>query len=508
MTTRLTLTGNAALIAVVKDSERTSSIPGAENGGTNLPSAFAPLQPRSASERDVAAAASTALSSWRPSGETGKNALDDLRAFRDANASSSNATTPSVGAIAGGSADGVTPNFGLGDISKKISEGTDALGAKFTSFDIGKKFDKAVTGGKEFLFGKTPEKIATDSPAVAAWKKDQLKKEAEGKISAAQANAAIGQSTADDTKHFVTLTDFDGYILTFYVMPEIVENRQVQYEAVAPPQFPGAFQKYKGTDSVQWTVNATFICRTSDEATRNLEYLNRLRGWTMPFFGTKTQEDPRYKDMTGAPPPVLMFKGFRESIVGEVPVVITSLQWNWPKDVDWIPARALIDDYETSLAAGGADSGADATIPFPTVIQVAISLVESFSTEQFNQFNLGEYQVGHMKNAFSNERYNASKLTWTATPPVREEAQTAPPGTSPSAGNRLASAAGAQNKLSGAAKLGASLRAGFDSRLKSVTEAVQSTTSNIQQRVRTSFSPAGVKSAANDAIVLNERGDG
>ena len=36
--------------------------------------------------------------------------------------------------------------------------------------------------------------------------------------------------------------------VVFRVMPEIVESRTVQYDAIAPAQ-PGAFQKFKGTDS-------------------------------------------------------------------------------------------------------------------------------------------------------------------------------------------------------------------------------------------------------------------
>lgn len=456
------LTGNAGLFASAKGSERTSSIPGAVGGGTNLPAAFAPLQPRTAEESSVTAAAASALSSWRPSGSTGKNALDDLRAFRDSQ--TANPTTPGIGAIAGGTVD-FKPNFGLGDISKKISEGTDALGAKFTSFDIGKKFSKVATGAKEFLFGKSPEQIQKDSPAVAAWKKQQLANAAAGTASAASLNAALGKSNADDTKHLVTLTDSEGYVLTFYVMPEVVEQRSVEYEAVAPPQFPGAFQKYKGTTSVQWTVNATLICRTTPEATRNLQDLNRLRGWTMPFFGKKTQLDERFKNKTGAPPPVLMFKGFRESVVGEVPVVITSLSWNWPKDVDWIPA------FELSDSGGPRPDWGDVSIPFPTIIQIAIQLVESFSTDQFNNFDLSEYRIGHMLGAFGTGPAKPSRTTGEA--PQREEAQVPPEA-------RVGTERG---RATAAGTIAATVRVGTEKGRATLTEAVQSTTANIQKRV-------------------------
>jgi hypothetical protein len=233
-------------------------------------------------------------------------------------------------------------------------------------------------------------------------------------MKAAQRESGAGE----DRSHIVTLTDAEGYTVEFVVMPEIVENRSVQYDAVAPAQFPGAFQKYKGTDSVQWTINATLISRTTAEATQNLEYLNRLRGWTMPFFGENTKT--YFPEKLGAPPPVLKFKGLRKGIIGEVPTVITSLQWNWPKDVDYIPADDITDTGDAGIAAN---------IPFPTVIQIAISLVESYSTKQFNQFNLVHYRTGDMVKAFSQElsqsRYNAPAAGEVPTPEPAQAIQRA-----------------------------------------------------------------------------------
>jgi uncharacterized membrane protein YgcG len=166
-------------------------------------------------------------------------------------------------------------------------------------------------------------------------------------------------------------------------MPEVFESRTIEYEAVAPPQAPTAFQKYKGTSSVQWTVNATLTCRTTPEATENLNIMNRLRGWSMPYFGVNTAA--KYPGLVGAPPPVLMLSGFRHQMIGPVPVVMTSLNWTFPQDVDYIPARSV--------------EGVD-NIPFPTVMKVTIQLVESFSTDQFNGFDLAEFFTGRMDRAW------------------------------------------------------------------------------------------------------------
>lgn len=204
--------------------------------------------------------------------------------------------------------------------------------------------------------------------------------------SATSTNAAAPKSSGEDKSHLVTLEDNEGNLIEFLVMPEITENRSAEYEAVAPPQFPGAFQKYKGTSSVQWLINATFISRTTPEATKNLINLNILRGWTMPYFGDKIKNSFNFSQKLGAPPPVLIFKGFRSAIVGPVPVVITSLTWSWPRDVDYIPATA--------------PDGSAFNVPFPTVMTLTINVVESFSTEQFNNFDLEAYRVGNFEAAF------------------------------------------------------------------------------------------------------------
>jgi hypothetical protein len=164
---------------------------------------------------------------------------------------------------------------------------------------------------------------------------------------------------------------------------------------VAPPQSPAAFQKYEGTDSVQWSLNATLTSRTTDEATENLRIINQLRGWTMPYFGERTLRD--YPDKLGAPPPVLTFSGYRNQMIGPVPVVITSLNWQFTPDCDYIPAYefAWANPTDNSLSKTGK------LIPFPTVIKVAIQLVETFSTDQFNGFSYADFRIGQFKKAWA-----------------------------------------------------------------------------------------------------------
>ena len=207
---------------------------------------------------------------------------------------------------------------------------------------------------------------------------------------------------AGDDSHIVKLQEPNGATVLFRIMPEVTEQRAVEYEAVAPPQHPGAFQKYKGTSSVQWSVTATLTCATTAEATENLRILNVLRGWTMPFFGQRTGE--QFPTKLGAPPPVLKFSGFRKQMIGPVPVVLTSCQWQFPRDVDYIPA----EEFTALNSVGSVVARTGQMVPFPTVMTVSLQLVESYSTEQFNGFSLMDFRVGQTEAAFRPVSKNAN----------------------------------------------------------------------------------------------------
>jgi hypothetical protein len=205
----------------------------------------------------------------------------------------------------------------------------------------------------------------------------------EASATASQVKAATGASSP--SLHKVTLKETGTTnMVVFDIMPEIAETHTVEYESVAPPQFPGAFQKYKGNSSTQWTLNISFVSRTTAEATRNYDYLMMLRGWTKPFYGDRT--GAKFAGKLGAPPPVLQLRGLRD-LIGPVPVVIVSLNWTWQKDLDYIATSHIGPDGKP--------------VPFPAVLSVPIQLVESYSVTQFNEFSLNDFRSGNLGPAFN-----------------------------------------------------------------------------------------------------------
>jgi hypothetical protein len=194
----------------------------------------------------------------------------------------------------------------------------------------------------------------------------------------------------------------------FEVSPVLSEARNVEYAAVTPVHMPGSIQIYKRTNARTFSLTAKFISRNRAQATQNMKYLQLLRGWTMPYFGlrsatddvtrsdgtivgTETRIDPN-SGMLGAPPDVLYLYAYsnseRASIdrsdpvqgyinIKKLPVVITSLSFDYPDDVDYIPV----------IGTGE---------PFPTKMDVRMELAETHSPKQYENFSLSMFKRGQL----------------------------------------------------------------------------------------------------------------
>lgn len=233
------------------------------------------------------------------------------------------------------------------------------------------------------------------------------------------------------------------------VTPRFTESREVEYTSLTPVHLPGNIQVFKNTRSRTFSIGAHFISRTVEEATTNMIYLQTLRGWTLPYFGaTSTVEKNGASGLTtasnnqksatamalltsavadrtltaneanlvaqqsknseisvellGAPPDVLYLYAYssgnnsgkggygasRPSTYGvninKIPVVITSLSIVYPDDVDYIPTYSNKDPRISE--------------PFPIKMDVDISLVETHSPREYEQFDLLKFKRGVLVN--------------------------------------------------------------------------------------------------------------
>lgn len=221
--------------------------------------------------------------------------------------------------------------------------------------------------------------------------------------------------------------------VAFDVTPSFTETRSAEYTPVTPVHMPGAMQVYKHTNSRQFEITAHLISRSVGDALKNMAYLQKLRGWLLPYFGatdtindsqrqaranasyTQTNQNlqpqtPQERDssvrrrvqtegvqLRGAPPDVLYLYAYSSGAndlrgigprvnINRVPVVMTNLGITYPEDVDYIP---VFDPSE---------GPSQTSEPFPRKMDVSISLVETHSPREYEKFDLMAYKLGNLVN--------------------------------------------------------------------------------------------------------------
>ena len=214
-----------------------------------------------------------------------------------------------------------------------------------------------------------------------------------GSVTNPQANLPANLApTGDDntTQQLkVTLTQEPAYAdvknqVVLDVMPTISESKSATYQPFNPNQHPGEILKYTGSQSRSWSIEAKLISRDISEADDNLDTVNLIRSWVLPFYGEGTAEDSNTREYLGAPPPIITLSAYGPQMIGPVKCVVENYHVTWPNDVDYIPTS----------------SGA----PFPVIVTVSISLKESWSPAEYSSFDLLSYRFGSMTNAFNTGR--------------------------------------------------------------------------------------------------------
>lgn len=190
-----------------------------------------------------------------------------------------------------------------------------------------------------------------------------------------------------------------GISVIFDAAPDISESGSVTYRTMDPLHSPGGIQIYSNTASRTFSLNGIkLFSRNQTEATYNYNRLMMLKSWRYPNFGATTQNDPLYGSMQlGQPPAVLELSAYASpsttgstanGLIYKVPVVITSLNINYPTDCDYIPTVAVSGDTAVAHIPTG--------IPVPTILPIEISLMEDHSPSQYAAFNLADFKRGAM----------------------------------------------------------------------------------------------------------------
>lgn len=117
----------------------------------------------------------------------------------------------------------------------------------------------------------------------------------------------------------------------FFVTPELSESRNVNYQEISEIRQSGGLLIYIGTPARTYQLNARMVSRTPDEADITYSYTHRLKGWTVPTAG---QAGAAFD--TSNVPTILKLYGYGTRQIRGVPVVITSLNIDYPAGVSYI----------------------------------------------------------------------------------------------------------------------------------------------------------------------------
>lgn len=185
-------------------------------------------------------------------------------------------------------------------------------------------------------------------------------------------------------------------IVMFDAQPRISITETADYDTLSPIHSVTGFVSFKTSHMKKISItDIRLFSRTPKEASANLKRLHILKSWLKPYFGqsgggvdgastvdngnTTTTSMQR---MLGAPPDILFLYAYSGATTSEqnlkqIPVVIDSLSYDYPNDIDYI-----------STEVGG--------IPFPVIMTLSLTLLETHSPKEAEEFSLAQYKAGKM----------------------------------------------------------------------------------------------------------------
>lgn len=273
--------------------------------------------------------------------------------------------------------------FKLSTIPSLSSIASNKLGG-----DILKSFD-IIKDAKNLVGNIFGSKIPSPSPffgvdIITANQKDAIQKNATKISKTEEYMVKLEQWNQNSNEKLTTWNPDLGLLssIVFTVMPIVDENRSASYDSLTPTQHPGSIQVYKTTSSRTFNINGKFISRSIDEANRTLKYLNTIRAWVMPYYGSGTAES--YPNKIGLPPEILRFNAYGDKNLKDIPVVLTNYSWTYPEDVDYVQA---IDSDNKSY-------------PVPRIIEISLSIMECYAPNELSKFDLMAYKNGDLNKAY------------------------------------------------------------------------------------------------------------
>lgn len=169
--------------------------------------------------------------------------------------------------------------------------------------------------------------------------------------------------------------------VVFQVTPELSEARTVNYQEISEIRQAGGILIYIGTGLRTYQINARFVSQTTENADLTFAYTHRLKGWTTPnkdgggavAAGAGGQNAPEILKLYG------YGMGDEAGQIRGVPVVITSLNIDYPNNVSYIKTSNKKADV-------------------PIVQNISIALKEARSDIDLENFDIVGFRRGQLRN--------------------------------------------------------------------------------------------------------------
>lgn len=162
--------------------------------------------------------------------------------------------------------------------------------------------------------------------------------------------------------------------------PIITVTNTVEYETMNLTHSIQEIHAFGTNKATTISVTGQFIIQNIDDALYALAAIHFLRVSSKMAFGlsgSSISATTGIPDVipAGSPPPVLLFSGYGQSMFNDLPVIITSVPFTLPQDVDYISIP----------------SGPGMGTKIPVMFSVDVSLTVQQSPVNMRNFNLGNY---------------------------------------------------------------------------------------------------------------------
>jgi hypothetical protein len=155
-------------------------------------------------------------------------------------------------------------------------------------------------------------------------------------------------------------------VVVFQASSPVTESRTANYEGFGLVHLPTDLWAYKNTSGRHFEITGKLVSRNAAEAAANSRYVDLIRSWILPDFGT-----------SGATPPIVSLSAYNNTNINKVPCIIRSYGISFPDEVDWI----FEGSSETTGTGKNKVVGSSA---MPVICTMTIALDETYSAQQIS----------------------------------------------------------------------------------------------------------------------------